>query len=33
MILDEPEINTVLAEGTFTPNLAKYRVYPLSSLQ
>jgi hypothetical protein len=32
MILDEPEINTVFAEGTFTPNLAKYRVYPLSSL-
>lgn len=33
MILDEPEINTVFAEGTFTPNLGKYRVYPLSSLQ
>lgn len=33
MVLDDPEINSVFAEGAFTPDLNKYRVYPLSSLQ
>lgn len=33
MLLDDPEINTTFAEGAFTPDLSKYRVYPLSSLQ
>lgn len=33
MVLEDPEINTTLSESVFTPDLSKYRVYPLSSLQ
>lgn len=31
--LDEPEINVPLADSTFTPDLGKLRVYPLSVLK
>ena len=31
--LEEPEINVSHTEGTFTPDLSRYRVYPLSLLQ
>ena len=31
--LEEPEINVPFVEGSFVPNLSKFRVYPLSSLK
>ena len=31
--LEEPEINVPFADGVFTANLSKYRVYPLSVLR
>ncbi len=31
--LEEPEINVPLADSTFTPDLGKLRVYPLSALK
>jgi hypothetical protein len=31
--LDEPQINEPLTGGTFTPNLSKYTLYPLSILK
>ena len=33
ILLDDPEINMPFALGTFTPNLSKFRVLPLSSLK
>lgn len=33
MRLDDPEGNSVFADGTFTPDLSKLRVYPISSLK
>jgi len=31
--LEEPEVNIPIAEDSFTPDLGKYRLYPLSSLK
>lgn len=33
ILLEDPEINVSFADGVFTPNLNKLRVYPLSSLR
>lgn len=33
MRLEEPEVNTTFADGAFTPNIDKFRLYPLSSLK
>ena len=33
ILLEDPEINVSFADGAFTPNLNKLRVYPLSSLK
>ncbi len=33
ILLDDPEINQPFAEDTFTPNLSKFRVLPLSNLK
>ena len=33
ILLEDPEINVSFADGAFTPNLSKLRVYPLSTLK
>jgi outer membrane lipoprotein-sorting protein len=33
ILLEDPEINVVLADSVFTPDLSKLRVYPLSNLK
>jgi hypothetical protein len=33
ILFEDPEFNVPFADGTFTPNLSKLRVYPLSGLR